>query len=350
MAHGKREDMVVHQEEPYNAEAPRRALAEQQLTPLDSFYSRNHGAFPRIDPRTWRLRVDGHVERELDLTLAQLQERFAQHTVVATLQCAGNRRNGFLGIRSIPDEAPWGSAAISTARWSGVRLNDVLAAARLTEQAEHVEFLGPDVAQDARPPQPYGSSIPVAKATADEVLLAWSMNDQPLPVEHGAPLRVVVPGYVGARSVKWVHRIRGLADESDNYFQAVAYRLRGEAIGTVALTCDILSPDDGEQLIAGPTSVTGYALVGEGLDVARVEVSVDAGNNLQEATIDDQVGPWAWRLWWTSVNLPPGEVQILARVRDSAGAMQPESAEQLWNPKGYVNNSWAHVHVSSYAV
>ncbi len=350
MGHGKRADMIVHEAEPYNAEAPRGALVGQQLTALDSFYCRNHSVIPAIDADSWELRVDGLVERTLDLSLAQLKERFVEHTVIATLQCAGNRRREFLGIRDIPDEAPWGSTATGTALWTGVRLHDVLAAAGLNTGARHVEFLGPDVAPDLLAPQPYGSSISVEKATSAEVLLAWAMNGEPLSAEHGAPLRVVVPGYIGARSVKWVQCIRGLRRESDNYFQSVAYRLHGAALGALVLNCDILSPDYGAHLMAGQTNVTGYALGGAGRDVASVEVSVDSGQTWTAATLAARLGPWAWRHWWATVDLPAGDGQILARAWDSAGDPQPESAEQLWNPKGYVNNSWGRVPVRGYTV
>nr|MBA3339599.1 molybdopterin-dependent oxidoreductase [Geodermatophilaceae bacterium] len=211
---------------------------------------------------------------------------------------------------------------------------------------------------DASPPQPYGSSIPVSKATADEVLLAWTMNGEPLPAAHGAPVRVVVPGYIGARSVKWVSRVTAIPGPSENYFQAIAYRLPitlpaantspghgDQAMESVALNCDILSPDEGDVLAPGPTTVSGYALSGDGLGILRVEVSRDGGHIWHPATIEDELGPWAWRHWEAIVELPAGPAQILARAWDTSGATQPESAEQLWNPKGYMNNSWAGVRV-----
>lgn len=362
MVHGKRADMIVHEVEPYNAEPPRVALAGQPLTALDTFYSRNHGVVPCIDPRTWRLRVDGLVGQPLDLTLAQLRDRFIEHSVVATLQCAGNRRKGFLAVRDIPGEAPWGPAATSTAAWSGVRLSDVLAAAGLAPEAAHIEFAAPDLALDATPPQAYGGSIPVVKAKAGEVLLAWSMNGQALPAEHGAPVRIVVPGYIGARSVKWVSRITALGSPSENYFHAVAYRLPvmpfeagssaeggDRALGPVLLTSDILSHDESDFVVAGPITVRGYALAGDGHNVSGVDVSVDGGRSWQPADLDRELGPWAWRQWSLAVELPAGPAQIQVRARDTSGVRQPESAEQLWNPKGYMNNSWARVRVTATA-
>jgi sulfite oxidase len=127
--------------------------------------------------------------------------RFAEREEVVTLQCAGNRRVGLTAVREIPGEAPWGPRATGTARWRGVPLADVLAAAGVRAGAAHVAFVGADCSEEAVPPQAYGSSIPLEKAQGDEVLLAWEMNGQPLAAVHGAPLRAIVPGYIGARSV-----------------------------------------------------------------------------------------------------------------------------------------------------
>ncbi len=119
---GKRDDMVVHEADPYNAEPPRAALAYQPLTPIDSFYSRNHGSIPHIDASSWRLRVDGLVDRPKELSLAALKSGFQVQSLAVTLQCAGNRRAGLIEIRDIPGEDPWGPGATSTAEWTGVRL------------------------------------------------------------------------------------------------------------------------------------------------------------------------------------------------------------------------------------
>ena len=360
MAHGKRGDMVVHEEEPYNAEPPPVALAGRRLTDMDAFYSRNHGPIPCLDGPTWRLEVGGLVAHQLDLSVDHLRHRYPEQTLVATLQCAGNRRKGLLQFGDIPGEAPWGAAAISTAEWTGVRLSDLLSDAELHPDAEHVEFLAADIAQGAAPAQPYGSSIPVEKALAGEVLLAWAMNGEPLPAAHRAPVRIVVPGYIGARSVKWVRRIRVLGHPSDNYFQAVAYRLpsahadtcgaepdSGVALEAVALNSDILSPDDGACLPAGPVTVSGYALAADAREIARVEVSTDDGRTWRQARLENERSRWAWCHWRLTVDVPPGQVRIVARAWDSLGRTQPESAEQLWNPKGYMNNSCPRVHITA---
>jgi sulfite oxidase len=355
----KREDMIVHGTEPFNAEPPPSALAGRTLTPIEAFYARNHGPIPRIDPESWRLALDGLVERPATLSLHDLLTGFEYRELVATMQCAGNRRAGLLAVREIPGKTPWGSGAISTARWTGVSLADVLAGAGLRPEAAHLAFVAADLSSSVDPPEPFGGSIPVAKATAGEVLLAWAMNGKPLPRLHGGPVRLVVPGYIGARSVKWITRITAQDRPSDNHFQAISYRLlpadadpklagpaEGLQLGPVAVNADILQPEDGVTVAAGPTTVRGYASVGDDRAIARVDVSADDGHTWRQAELDPAAGRWAWRQWHSTIDLPAGDVTITARAWDTAAATQPEHPESLWNPGGYVNNAWARVQVS----
>ena len=357
--YGKRTDLVVHEEEPFNAETGLAALAEGPLTATNAFYVRGHAAVPKIDPATWRLQVRGVVERELSLSLATLREAFLEREVIATLQCAGNRRAGLIAVRDIPGEAPWGPGATGTAAWAGVALADVLALAGPLPGAAHVGFNGADLCLEAKPAQRFGGSIPLEKACRPEVLLAWAMNGEPLPPVHGAPLRVVVPGYVGARSVKWLERIEVRSTPWDGYFQNVAYRLlpedgipgpgAGISLGLVALNSAVLSPADGDTVVSGPVEVRGYAFAGGERHVARVDVSLDDGASWAQAELLEDLGPWAWRHWAITVDLEPGDHEILVRAWDSSAATQPEDAAALWNPKGYVNNARPRVRVRSTA-
>ncbi len=350
--------MVVHERDPFNAEPPRSALLRGATTAPEDFYVRSHGPVPELDPNTWRLRVDGLLEHELELSLGELRARFSPTEVLATLQCAGNRRAGLIAVREIPGEAPWGPGATATATWQGVRLADVLAHAGLREDAAHVAFLGADTSPQADPPQPFGASIPRRKAIGPEVLLAWGMNGQPLPAVHGAPLRVVVPGFIGARSVKWLERITAQAAPSQNYFQAMSYRLLppdsaperadagdGVTLGAIALNSDILAPEEDEAVPPGRLEVRGYAFAGDDRRIVRVDLSTDAGRTWQQAGFLDEQSDWAWRRWRGEVQVEPGRVEIVARAWDSSAASQPEHAASLWNPKGYVNNAWGRVSV-----
>jgi sulfite oxidase len=347
MPFGKPPDTVVHGEEPFNAEPPAPALAQAPITPLERFYVRNHGPVPDTHDG-WRLRVDGLVERPLTLSLQELRYRFPATELTATLQCAGNRRAGLIAVRDIPGEAPWGPGATGTAVWRGVRLRDVLEAAGA--HGAHVAFDGADRSEEADPPQCFAGSIPREKAEREEVLVAFDMNGAPLPPVHGAPLRVVVPGYIGARSVKWLTRIELRDAASDGYYQATAYRLLhpdeapgvgvGVELGEVALNADVLSHADGSRVAAGPVELRGYAFAGGDRHVVRVEISADDGASWHDAELLEDLGRWAWRLWRLCVDLPPGEHTILTRAWDSAAATQPEHAETVWNPKGYVNSAW----------
>lgn len=357
---GKRDDMVVRTVSPFNAEPPPSVLAENAITPADAFYARNHGAFPDIAPADWRMTVDGLVQTPMALTYADLTTGFDQHAVVATLACAGNRRAELLRVHPIPGKDPWEHGAISTAEWHGVRLADVLTAAGVQRDGGlHVEFLAPDVAREARPVQSYGSSIPLSKAMSEEVLLAWQMNGKPLPRAHGGPVQVVVPGFVGARSVKWVTAVNVLAQPSANYFQAHDYRIlppdadpdtapegTGIALSALPVNCDILVPTDGDRVGPGALTIRGWAIGGDGHGVGRVDVSLDRGQSWRQAELYRPAGDWAWWPWSLRVDVTHGPLTITARAWTDSGVTQPESVAALWNPRGYGNNAYACVELS----
>jgi len=350
--------LTVYQEDPFNAGTPLDVLRQHFTAPRGLFYARNHAPIPAIDPDAYRLTVAGDVRTELRLSLDDLQGAFPRETMTATLQCAGHRRAELIAVKDIPGQSPWAADAIGTAAWTGVPLRAVLDAAGVGDDARHVAFTGLDTAHLEGHTFRVGSSIPLDKARRPEVLLAYEMNDAPLPPRHGFPLRAVVPGYAGIRSIKWLGEIRLQAAPSDSYTYAHDYKLfppgvekeaadwdAGLPIGELSLTSAICSPVEGTTLAAGPVRVRGYALAGGDRDVARVDVSADGGATWTTADLLPEGSMWTWRFWECTLDLPPGGHQLVARAYDTAANTQPEDPAPLWNFGGYMNNAWHRVAV-----
>lgn len=353
----KHESLVVHTTNPFNAEPPLELLRENFITPRELFYVRNHGNVPEIDAQKFRLVINGMVERELELSLDTLLNDFPKRTVMATLQCAGNRRDQLIAIKEIPGEVPWEAGAIGNAFWSGVPLKEILNAAGIKIDAQYVAFMGAEEVIRHDENVGFGGSIFIDKALSNEVLLAYEMNGKPLEPIHGFPLRVIAPGYIGARSVKWLTQISVQAFPSKNYFQAHAYQLfppqtnaetadwnAGLQLSELAVNCVITSPRSGEN-VSGEITVQGYAITGGGRKIARVDVSSDGGNSWTTANITQGDQNWAWTFWEARLRLEIGDWEIVARAFDSASNTQPEDARHVWNFKGYMNNAWHRVKV-----
>jgi len=350
----------VHKSEPLNAEPPLPALSEAFLTPVERFYIRTHGEIPRLDGARHRLRVEGLVSEPLDLSMAELRTQFPRRVVTATLQCAGNRRAELSEVAPVSG-TQWDAGAIGTAEWAGVALSDVLRAAGVWETTSkelHVAFEAADQVSEEGSQFTYGGSIPLTKALSDEVLLADEMNAAPLAPEHGFPLRVVVPGYIGARSLKWLTLVRLQDRPSDNPFQQKEYKLyppemsedgidpdAGTILYEFPLNAVICAPTEGAVLRAGLVALRGYA-VASGRPIERVEVSTDAGRSWTRAEMEAGRGErWAWTLWTAHVELLAGAHELIVRAWDGAAQTQPERAEHVWNPKGYVGSAWHRVRV-----
>jgi sulfite oxidase len=329
---------------------------DQFITPSDDFYVRSHAPTPSIDPHHWRLDLEGLVRRPCSFSLTDLQ-RFPRHEVTATLVCAGLRRDELMALRPSVGELPWGAEPVGTGRWAGHRLRDLLADTGVAPQASHVEFMGGDQAERDGRRFGFGASIDLAKALSPEVLLATELNGAPLSPEHGFPLRAIVPGWIGARSVKWLSRITLLAAPSNNYFQARAYRVQrevnpddprdvsaGMALTSVPINSVILQPTAGDALAAGLVRVRGWAIGSGGIALDRLELSVD-DNPWTDARLGDPV-PWSWTLWQSEVRLEPGRHTLAVRATDCAGNTQPASVDETWNVKGYANNAWHRVTIT----
>jgi sulfite oxidase len=354
-------NLIVHRDNPFNAEPSLEALCQSPVTPVDLFFIRNHGDVPSVDPAAYRLSIE-NTPRLMLLSLNDLQHRFAKVTVEATLQCAGNRRQELMAIQPIPGELDWDVAAISNTSWSGVRLRDVLQAAGIdptTDQQLFVAFEGLDETERHNQHIYFGGSIPIDKALSPEVILAYEMSGEPLSPVHGFPLRVVVPGYIGARSVKWLRCIKVQAMPSENYFQSHSYKLFapnvtsetvdwdvGLMLGEMAINAMICWPHNGMTIPAGAIEVRGYAITGGNRHVARVDVSIDGGQSWITADLLGNARPWTWRFWKAQLNLTPGEHQLIVRAVDSAANTQPEDARSIWNFKGYMNNARHRVTVT----
>jgi sulfite oxidase len=351
---GKRDCLRIIAREPFNAEPPPDMLRSYFLTPNSLFFVRNHGAVPTVDPERYQLTVGGAVNRPLRLCLDELQDRFAKFAVVASLECAGNRRREFFDVASIRGELDWDAQAIGNAVWAGARLRDVLDAAEIGEGARHIAFEGLDVV--GQNGTLFGGSIPIEKAQCADTLLAYEMNGDPLPPSHGFPLRVVVPGYIGARSVKWLTRINAQSEPSTSLFQSKAYKLfppdvneetadwsKGLTLTELPVNSAICCPQDHDVLPAGLNCVRGYAIAGGRRLVTRVEVSIDGGHRWTSANLEDGLAPGCWCFWNVVLDLDPGWHQVIARAWDSDGNTQPQNAKMIWNFKGYTNNAWHRI-------
>lgn len=349
----------VYNFEPLNVGTSADFVGRSFITPQDQLFIRSHAPIPHVDLQDYTFTIAGLVDIPLTFSLAELQQRFTSHTVVATLSCAGNRRNELDAVAPIVNEVPWKADAIGTVTWCGVRLRDVLEATGIHADAAHVAFEGLDqVEKDDQAPFNFGASIPLEKALSSETLLAYEMNGELLTPDHGFPLRVVVPGYIGARSVKWVARITLQTEPSTNYYQARAYKLfpphvtaatanwqTAASLAEVPLNSVICCPGDTQTLRAGLTLVQGYALNGTAAPIDRVEFSLDGGRTWRRTQFSTEHMAWSWRLWKTWVNLPRAQHTLIVRAFDTAGQTQPQHLQDVWNFKGYVQNAWHRITV-----
>lgn len=367
---------------PFNAEPPPEILTESYITPSVLFFKRNHLPVPHVDPASYKLQIEIHGPNDkrgggsLSLSLDDLKSKFPKHTVTATIQCAGNRRSDMHKTKQVKG-LNWGIGAIGNATWSGVKLRDVLLAAGYTlddaKWAKHVQFEGLD--QDVAGTT-YGASIPLRKAISEDgdCLLAYEMNGEVLPADHGFPIRVIVPGTVGARNVKWLGKIIVSAEESTSHWQQNDYKgfspstdwdtvdyKSAPAIQELPIQSAITIPADGAVVDRSDEEVTikGYAWSGGGREVVRVDVSVDGGNTWKIAQLkcsdkggDGGISPppgqaWAWKLWELTVPLPEDmkEMEIVCKAVDSSYNMQPDTILPIWNLRGVLSNAWHKVKV-----
>ena len=322
------------------------------LTPAGLHYLLIHYDIPVVDPTGWRLSVGGRVGRELSLSLDELRSR-PPVTLAVTMECAGNGR---AKLSPRPLSQPWLLEAVGTAEWTGTPLRGLLEEAGVDGDAVEVLFRGLDRGVEGGEEQQYERSLSLADALGEEVLLAYAMNGRPLPPQHGFPLRLVVPGWYGMTSVKWLESITVLDRPFEGYQQARGYRMRqtpdeqGEALSRMVPRSLMVPPGIPDfatrerRLQAGPSTVRGRAWSGYG-PIERVEVSADGGRSWSDARLDPQASRWSWCSWeWDWEPRDPGAYELCCRAADDAGNVQP--LEAPWNLGGYANNEVHRVAVT----
>lgn len=320
------------------------------ITPAGMHYLLVHFDVPEVDIGAWRLKIEGLTDRPLTLSLDDLKRRPTVTTVV-TMECAGNGR-ALLTPR--PLSQPWLLEAVGTAEWTGTPLRGVLEEAGLRDEAVEVVFSGLDRGVQGDELQYYQRSLTIDEATRDEVLLAYEMNGQALPPQHGYPLRLVVPGWYGMTSVKWLDRIEAVAEPFRGYQMEESYRYSqseddpGDPVSVIKVRALMVPPGVPDfatrtRLVkAGPVRIEGRAWAGR-LEVSRVEVSEDGGETWSEAGLGERIGPFAWRGWTYPWEARPGTYALCVRATDSEGNTQP--VDQAWTVQGMGNNMAQHVEV-----
>ncbi len=340
-------ELVYRSRQPDNLEGPRQVF-DASVTPVEAFFVRNHFDVPEIDAESWRLSVEGNVERPRELGVAELDD-FEHQTVRATIECAGNSR-AHLGERA--QGVPWRDRAIGTAEWGGVPLREVLDEVGLGDEVVELIFVGADrgtleTNDGGQLEMSYARSLPRPKATAEEVLIATHMNGEPLEADHGFPARLVVPGWYGMASVKWLSRIIAVDQRFDGYFQTEDYAtwvpehdlVVRRPVGPMAVKSHIGFPIDGQSITAGEAVVLrGYAWGGRG-NIEAVEVSVDGGKSYEPADLAGTNHPFAWRAWEYEWVVPdePGERILCSRARTGDGEVQPDHHD--WRRGAYIVNA-----------
>jgi DMSO/TMAO reductase YedYZ molybdopterin-dependent catalytic subunit len=339
-----RSELMMINPTPFNAEAPAEALREE-ITPTELHYVRSNFAVPVHDGT---LEVRGAVERPASLTLDELRALPAVERAV-TLECAGNGR---LATRPLPAGEPWGDYAVSTARWKGALLSEVLERAQPAAGAVEVLFQGAD--RGAYHLQPvlastdgadlaFERSLPLGLAAdpSAEILIAYEMNGEPLGADHGAPFRLIVPHWFAVASVKWLKRIDVLTEPYAGEFQTGHYMYEWpdrphEPVALMRVRARMTAPAPTSPVAAGICTIRGKAWSGTG-PVTRVDLSFTGDGDWHPAELEPPKGPYQWQEWSFDWVATPGRHSVRARATDAAGNVQPDVPP--WNRLGYGNNA-----------
>ncbi|HKJ60979.1 MAG TPA: sulfite oxidase [Hyphomicrobiales bacterium] len=348
-----KDGLTLLNDRPVNAETPPELL-DDPITPTSRHFIRNNGIEPEnTSAEGWMLTIDGLVDNPMELSIADLRNQFEVVTMALTLECGGNGRAFFDPPAS---GNQWTYGAVACSKWTGVRLKDVLEKAGVKSNVVYTAHYGADghLSGDASK-LPISRGIPIAKAMTGNILIAFEMNGEALHPMNGAPLRLVVPGWPGSCSQKWLKRIQRRDVVHDGpKMTGTAYRVPGHPVSAgeevPAEDFQIIERMPVKSLVTFPangaatgmtTEVRGHAWSGD-RTVDKLDISIDFGATWQSATLDAPVDNGAWQNWRANVTFPQsGYYEVWARAIDSAGVSQPFAI--AWNPKGYLNNSMHRV-------
>ena len=334
-------------ERPFNAETPFLALNNIH-TPTDLFYVRNHFDIPTIDSDQFNLRIDGAAANPLEITLDQLRD-YPERSLTIVMECAGNGR---ASMRPVINGTPWNLGAISQAKFTGTALHHILESANISTDTKEIRFTGADQGLlRSGNTEHYVRSLPLEIAMHHDTILAWQMNDEPLSSQHGYPLRLVVPGWYGMASVKWLREITALTQPFKGFFQSQEYVYDGEPgipdqtpVTNMRVRSLIIEPEPESRIRNFEFHLAGIAWTGNGT-VKMVELRFDGGDDWVDAEIkssSSQYGLVRWEHEWRPEQT--GNYTIIARATDSTGDVQP--LEPRWNKGGYGNNSAHQIKIS----
>ncbi len=349
---GKNKNLIVKTDKPWNVETPPHLLNDP-ITPFENMFMRNNGLIPEsIDESTWTLTIDGEsAVKPKTYSLAELKSKFKQYTRQVTLECAGNGRHEY---NPPAKGVQWTTGAVYCVEWTGIRLKDVLNDAGIKSNAVYIGYYGKDkhLSRDPKK-ETISRGIPIEKAMKDEVLLAFGMNGEAIPRYHGAPLRLIVPGWPASTCGKWITRLAVRDKVHDGKKMLKSYRVPKNPVKPGENVADedmaiienmpvkslITYPKTGAMLKMGKTlSLAGKAWAGE-QSVREMHVSIDFGSTWQKCTIKPAPNMGAWQLWNTAVTFPKkGYYEVWAKATDENGESQPMVVPD-WNPKGYLNNA-----------
>jgi len=350
-----KDGLTLLNDRPINAETPPEFL-DDVITPTSRHFVRNNGIPPTdVDAATWTLTIDGFVDNPMTLSIADLRKQFDVVTMALTLECGGNGR-GFFNPPAKGNQ--WTYGAVACAKWTGVRLKDVLEKAGVQSNVVYTAHYGADGHLSGDPDKlPISRGVPIAKAMTDNILIAFEMNGAPLHPLNGAPLRLVVPGWPASTAQKWLKRIelRDIVHDGPK-MTGTAYRVPNRPVAPgedvdkkdfvimerMPVKSLVTYPANGAD-VGMKTDVRGHAWSGD-RTVNKLEISLDFGTSWQTADLDKPVNSGAWQNWRATVSFPQaGYYEVWARATDSEGAMQPFAIN--WNPKGYLNNTMHRVGV-----